>query len=403
MNSGALLRTVASVLVGLLLLAPPAGAEQEFNTEISLEARIFPAKPLFDEQPRWLNLSASITPEYIWTSEDGNQAFVFKPFYRFDQSDSSRTHADLREAYFEWAADELTLRLGVNKVFWGVTESSHLVDVINQTDLVENLDGEDKLGQLMAHLTWEPEFGTFEVFLLPGSRPRTFPGQRGRPRFGLRVDPGQRRYGDGAGEGDLDFAFRFSNSYGPIDLGLSYFNGTTRDPLFELGRDLQGRPVLIPVYDEISQIGLDAQYTGEAILWKLEAIHRSGQGDPFLAATAGLEYTFPDINGEGLDLGLVGEYLYDERGDLAPTPFANDIFVGARLAFNDEASTDLLAGGLIDAKTGATFLSLEGSRRLSDDMKLSVEAKAFVGIPQQDFLAGFRYDHHLQLELTRYF
>lgn len=394
---------IGCLLLALCLLALPVAGEDEITGEVSVQARIFPAEPLFPEQPRWLNMSVSITPEYLWTSEDGEKAFVFKPFYRYDQSDSNRTHADLREAYFEMARDNLTLRLGVNKVFWGVTESNHLVDIINQTDLVENLDGEDKLGQLMAQLTWQAEFGTLDFFLLPGSRPRTFPGPRGRPRFQLPVDSGQRIYRNGAGEGDLDFALRFTRTSGPIDLGVSYFNGTTRDPLFGLGVDAERKPVLVPIYDRISQVGLDAQYTGEAILLKLEAIHRSGQGDPYFAATTGFEYTFPDINGEGLDLGLVGEYIYDERGDLAPTPFANDIFVGTRLAFNDVDGTELLAGGLVDARTGATFLNLEGSRRIGEEMKLSVEARAFLGVPPRDFLSGFRYDHHLQLELTRYF
>lgn len=391
------------LLLLLLLLSAAAWGEQEFTGEVSLETRLFPAEPLFPEQPRWLNLSLALMPQYQWTSEDGDRAFVFKPFYRYDQSDKSRTHADLREAYFEWAKDEWTVRLGVNKVFWGVTESNHLVDIINQTDLVENLDGEDKLGQLMAQVTWEPSFGTLNFFLLPGSRPRTLPGVRGRPRFGLRVDPGRRIYRDGAGEGDLDYALRYSNTFGPVDLGLSFFQGTTRDPLFDVSRDHLGNPVLVPIYDEISQLGLDAQYTQGGLLLKLEAIHRSGQGDPYLAATGGFEYTFYDVKASGIDVGLVGEYLYDERGDRAPTPFTSDVFLGTRLAFNDTAGTSILAGGIVDVQTGATFLSVEGSRRLSDEMKLSVEARAFVGIPQDDFLAGFRYDHHLQLELTRYF
>lgn len=392
------------ILFLLLLMVTPAWAETELTGEVSVEARIFPAEPQFSDQPRLLNLSVAITPEFEWLSEDGDQAFIFKPFYRLDQNDPSRTHADIRELYYEWVKDDITVQVGINKVFWGVTESTHLVDIINQTDFVENLDGEDKLGQLMAHLIWEAEVGTYEFFLLPGSRPRTFQNLGGRPRFGLRVDPGQRIYRNGGGEGDLDFALRYANTFGPIDLGLSYFNGTTRDPLFTLGRDrANGAPVVVPIYDQISQIGLDAQYTSGGLLLKLEAIHRSGQGDPYFAATGGFEYTFPDVKGSGIDVGLVGEYIYDERGDLAPTPFTNDIFVGTRFAFNDEASTDLLAGGIIDPKTGATFFSLEGSRRIAEDYKLSVEARAFVAVPDNDFLAGFRTDHLLQVELTRYF
>ena len=41
-----------------------------------------------------------------------------------------------------------SLSIGLGKVFWGVTEFNHLVDVINQTDLVEGIDGEAKLGCL---------------------------------------------------------------------------------------------------------------------------------------------------------------------------------------------------------------------------------------------------------------
>ena len=54
-------------------------------------------------------------------------------------------------------------RVGVGKVFWGVTESQHLVDIINQTDLVENIDTEDKLGQPMLETTWLQNWGATTV------------------------------------------------------------------------------------------------------------------------------------------------------------------------------------------------------------------------------------------------
>lgn len=36
-----------------------------------------------------------------------------------------------------------------------------------------------------------------------------------------------------------------------------------------------------------------------------------------------------------MDLGLVSELAYDDRGDSAATPFENDIMFGLRLAVND--------------------------------------------------------------------
>ena len=84
--------------------------------------------------------------------------------------------------------DESELRVGLRKVFWGVTESQHLVDIINQTDLVESLDGEEKLGQPMINYALINDWGTLDLYLLPYFRERTFSGINGRLRSSLYVD-----------------------------------------------------------------------------------------------------------------------------------------------------------------------------------------------------------------------
>ena len=58
--------------------------------------------------------------------------------------------------------DGAELRAGIGRVFWGVTESYHLVDVINQTDLVENVDRKDKLGQPLVNFTLVRDWGALE-------------------------------------------------------------------------------------------------------------------------------------------------------------------------------------------------------------------------------------------------
>ncbi|MDD7885073.1 hypothetical protein [Flavivirga sp. 57AJ16] len=47
-----------------------------------------------------------------------------------------------------------------------MTESNHLVDIINQTDAVETFDGEEKLGQPMVQLSW----GTDNIILFMEAR-----------------------------------------------------------------------------------------------------------------------------------------------------------------------------------------------------------------------------------------
>jgi hypothetical protein len=79
-------------------------------------------------------------PELSWAWGEGAHSLVFSPFLRIDQGDSRRSHADVREFFWQTAAADWELRAGIGRAFWGVAESNHLIDIVNQTDLVENLD-----------------------------------------------------------------------------------------------------------------------------------------------------------------------------------------------------------------------------------------------------------------------
>jgi len=394
----------ATALATCLLFAAciqVAGAEEgEWTGSISTELRYFPSTPLDGRQYDHENLSLSAQPEYYRKWDNGDQSFIFTPFIRIDQNDSERTHADIRELAWVKVTEKWELRAGVRKVFWGVTESQHLVDIINQTDLVENIDGEDKLGQPMINMAFITDSGTLDVFFLTGFRERTFPGEDGRLRSGLVVDTDHPVYESGAEDKHTDFAARWFQYIGAFDIGVSYFNGTSRDPRFIPN---SSGTALLPVYEIINQTGLDLQATFGSWLWKLEAISRSGQGDRYTAMTGGFEYTFVGIMETSYDLGVIAEYMYDDRDEEATTPFANDLMIGSRFTFNDEQSTEILAGFITDLDDGDIMLNVEASRRLGNAWKLSVEARAFSNIDNNDPLYSFRKDDHLQAELAWYF
>ena len=105
----------------------------------------------------------------------------------------------------------------------------------------------------------------------------------------------------------------------------------------------------------------------------------------------------------GIDVGVILEYHYDERGKDGTSFFDDDIFVGSLLTFNDVQSTAVLAGVVFDRDTGASFLNVEASRRLGDRYTLSAEIRSFIGASEGDLLFGLRKDHYFQLELSRYF
>ena len=325
--------------------------------------------------------------------------FKLTAFARLDAVDSERTHFDVREAYWRGVFGNWEVLIGANKVFWGVTESRHLVDVINQTDLLEDIDNEDKLGQPMAMVSWQRPWGRLTGYALFGFRERPFPGIDGRLRVGIPIDRDSPFFADG--KRDVDLALRYSHYLGPFDVAASVFHGTGREPAFfvtPLGGPLR------PLYETITQGSVELQYTREAWLWKLEALVRGGEGSTFAAAVGGFEYTLFQVFSTAGDVGLLGEYLYDGRDETAPpTLFDNDIFLGSRLTLNDTQNTQILAGAIIDLDDGATAARIEGERRLTDYMKIEVEGRFFVNIEPFSAFGFIRNDSLLTLRVSTSF
>jgi len=74
-----------------------------------------------------------------------------------------------------------------------------------------------------------------------------------------------------------------------------------------------------------------------------------------------------------------------------------------RLALNDEAGTDLVAAVIADAEGDGTAITVEASRRIGDDWKVELEARAWNGVEDDDQLAPLRRDDYVQLTLSRFF
>lgn len=349
------------------------------------------------------NISFAIQPEFYREWDDGYQSLLIVPFARWDKGDPSRTHVDLREFSYIKSASTWELRAGVRKVFWGVAESNHLVDVINQFDLVENLDIEDKLGQPMINVAFVRDWGTIDVFALIGFRERTFPGKKGRLRTQPRVDRSEATYDSAAENTHIDWAARYSHFIGDFDIGLYHFWGTSRDPRFRPKLTSSNELVLAPHYDIIHQTATDVQATKGNWLFKFEGLRRSGQGDTYYATVGGFEYTFVGVFDTAMDVGVLGEYHFDDRGEQALSPFNNDVFTGSRLAFNDVQDSAVLAGIFADLDGRSKFFNVEASRRLGSSWKIEAEMRIFWDVEGSDPFFSIRRDDYVQVELARYF
>ncbi|MCH8537428.1 MAG: hypothetical protein LAT66_06600 [Alkalimonas sp.] len=381
----------------------PAATERfwsdiEWYSQLNLMQRAFGQRGL-QQQGQWQS-AVSLEMEWYWQSDDRSHTVVVSPYLRWDQQDSNRHLVDLAEAYWLYYGSGWEIRTGVNKVFWGAVESQRLVDIINQRDLLDRPDGESKLGQPMMQLSLIRDFGTVHAYLLPYFRERAFAGTDGRLRLPQLVDTSNPVYESSSEQRHLDWAVRWSQQFSGLDLGLSYFQGTSREPA------LMPTPegTLRPYYPQLKQLGLDGQWILGSWLWKMEAVYRDSQIENYSAFTSGFEYTQIGINDRFWDLGWLVEYQYDSRGLEATAIGQNDVFVGWRLALNDAAGSEILFGIIQDLdRSSSRSAYLEASTRLSDRFRLRVDGWFFDSKEPDDLVYWLRKDDYIQLTLEYYF
>lgn len=374
----------------------------DYSGNMAAELQLFPQESQFGDQLDE-NLSFSFKPKMRQSWNKGDDELTVELFFRLDDKDEERQHADIRE--FKWlhVDGNSEWRIGIDSVFWGVTESQHLVDVINQQDALEGIDGEDKLGQPMINYTTIQDWGVFQVFVLPGFREASFHSLDGRLRLPVLVDADQAEFESSDEEKHVDYALRYSHYLGDTEFGLSLFKGTSRDPIYIMGVNSESQPVFIPYYQQMTQFGIDLQSIVEDWTWKLEMIHRDVDSGSYSLATGGFEYTFYAILDSAVDMGTLLEYSWDSRDKNESGVFDEDLFGGLRFAFNDVQSSEILAGIVVDTDNHSQSLRVEANRRLGESWKLTGELQVFTSIDGADPLITFAKDDFLLIELARYF
>jgi hypothetical protein len=371
------------------------------NNSIIFDYQYFPNEGIYREQEDSF-IATLIELNYSHTWNNNRESFSFIPFLRVNQHNTNRSHIDIRELVWIKSFRDWEFTIGVNQVFWGVAESQHLVDVINQYDYLEDMSGLTKLGQPLINIAWVKIWGVLDFYLLPYFRERAFPENQARLRMPFSIED-KSRYSNSEKEWHKDFAIRWSHHFENWDLGISYFSGINRDPEFILEEKSTGNYVLVPYYSLMSQTGLSLQYTVESWLWKLEAISRHARAEDYFAYTGGFEYTFYSVFGTRADIGLMMEYLYDDRGDEAQTPFEDDYYIGCRLVFNDIDNTSITVGMISDSETPAKMITMDATKLIGNDWDISFLGTIFMDQPETDIFYGFRKDDYIELRIGWYF
>ena len=386
-------------LLALIAISSTASAEWDIRGNLTGQSQFF-IEPANHSGNHKSNFSLSSEVELYQSLTDFSSVTV-TPFFRVDQQDEERTHFDFREFLFHQVRENWEWKIGLGKVFWGVAESVNLVDVINQRDSVEGIGSSEKLGQPMINLFTSREWGNVSFYILPGFREQTYAGENGRPRPSLVIDTDAARFESDDKEHHIDFALRVSKTLGDWDVGLHAFSGTARDPELVFNTNT-GK--LLPFYYQKNQFGIDAQATFESWLLKAELISISADRiENHAELVTGFEYSFYSIAESDVDLGVVAEWLYDDRKNNnvpSTNPFQNDLLIGLRFALNDEQSSDALLGVITDLDSGGEILSLEANRRIGNKVKASLDMRYWVNQPAG---SQFADEDYLQFELAYFF
>lgn len=386
---------ILRLLVLTMLLCGESKAQASpvvMEGSVGMEVRVFEQSPGNSEQAR--NTAALLfNPKWkgSFGADDGWEA-VFAPYGRIDAQDSASRYVDLREANLNYRNGADLWRMGFDTVFWGVAESNHLIDIVNQVDPRADVDLEAKLGQpMVSYAHFLDDLGRIELFWLPYFRERPSVGSKSRQRLALdgKMSPS---HGLGRFRRHDDWLARWSGRIADLDAGLYYFRG--------IGREADYSSDTIPDYRAIRQVGLDLQLPSGNNLWKLEALHRHGHGKPFMAYVVGGERTLSYPSG---DVGLLLEWSRDHRDEQAPmTRFARNWFAGLRYRMNESGDAELLCGVNRDMRNRAWLYKIEFGRRIHEHMKLSLVARKIVA-GEDSIYAPLRRDGNLQLTLNWHF
>lgn len=400
------MKNVVILVVAMVLFTVPSlqgQSEEDSDTNFSFDVELGVDMSTFFQSGAYANQKQGYPglftrPKFTLDWSEGKNNIIFEGFARWDVNGNSRSHYDVRELYFQHYKGKWEFNAGVKKIFWGKTEGVHLIDVINQVDFLEGIDGEEKLGQPMVQLSYSGDYGTFSAFALPYTRTIEFGNENGRYRTQEVISDEQISFESDQAEWQPTFAFRWGHFVGNSDIGLHYFYGNAREPLVVFGPDGYGLE-----YPLVNQVGLDYQVIVKNTLFKLESVYRGGDFDDIFAFTGGAEYTFGNVNNKGLDVGVLAEYVYDNRRELTFSSLDNDLFLASRLEFNDVAGKELLFGVFQDLSKSTKSVRLEYSQRIGNSLKIEATGQGFLNVDQREFIHQFRRDSSFELALIKYF
>ena len=377
----------------------------EVNSETGIEIKEFHKKEAYSNQQ---NTYSSFIKSEIFFDFKNDIVFLMEPYFRYDHHDKNRSLFDFKENNLTYYYNDIQVKAGISEIFWGITESKNLVDIINVKDVTDG-DQKAKLGQsLLAFSNYSEKFGSIDFYYLPFFKNSSQIGETGRLRLSKPIENYNIVYAGGAGPKVPSWALKWENSFGILDFSLQGFRGNSRESS-TIAKLEDSQLKYFQGYERISQIGSYIQVISGPIIYKLEAIKRNGQKNAinirenFFSYTLGLEYLINNLFENKWDITSFIEYHNDNRNNDSTDIFQNDLFLATKLNFNNIKGTEFFTSITLDIDGGGNTSSLELSSRVTDNTRVTGSYNSYWSVNDKDILYSFRRDNYFRIKVIKYF
>ena len=375
------------------------------DSEKTFHTRLFHKDTSYQSQKNTYAIELS---SELFVEPNQNTNFLLVPNYRYDHFDKERSLFDISQGYILYFNKRSELKIGKEKIFWGVTELKNLVDIVNSPD---NASGEEKskLGQTLISYSYiDNNFGFIDLIYMPEFHKPSQVGKKGRLRLNLPTEDYNTVYEGGAGEKTPSWAAKWQNSFGNTDISFQLFRGTSRDTS-TIPKIENGQVKYFAGYERVSQFGSFIQKVSGPFIYKFEGIKRNGQKNSlykrqnYYSYITGLEYIKTRLYQKMWDLNLFLEYSNDDRGSSSTDIFQNDLFLGSRISLNDVDGTEITQTLSLDMDGNGNIGSIEISSRLRETLRITADYRFYWSLKKADTLYSFRKDNYIGIRLTNYF
>lgn len=237
------------------------------------------------------------------------------------------------EAYLQYskAGSDISVKVGVQKMIWGVSEGGAITDEVSPRNFSELFFiplEESRLGQFMVNVDHFSSIGHWSFFFVPDPKFNKYPEQGTAYYFDPFAGAAEVR-DDPAGGDDQEYGMRWKRTFGSTDVSVMAASLIDNDPVYRMdGLTQAGVPLISRVEQRFTLTGMTLNHARGDFLFRGEVGFKSPKAFNDAAfrtieknvvdSSLGMTYSLGQSNSIGIE--WVNRHVLDWSGRIAGVP-----------------------------------------------------------------------------------